>query len=196
MIYESITTGILGFLAIYLFDFVSLKKIPAAKTPAWILGNGLLAYSLGILCLAPDKLPLPAWVIWSGWGFLTISLLLLIYSLFINLPFRKTYVNSGVSDKLITTGGYALVRHPGLHWFTLFVLSLILVSRSSELLVAAPIFVLMDIVLVVIQDKFVFCKMFDGYDSYRQETPMLLPNRQSLNAFIHSLKQANAQNTD
>ena len=187
MIY--IFIGILGFLIVHTFDIVSLKRIPAAKPLTWILGSGLLVYSLIMLCLRSNTLPLPTWSTWLGWGLFALSFFLLIYSLFINLPFRKTYIATGVGDKLITTGLYALVRHPGVPWFTLILLSLILVSKSSPLLIAAPIFILLDIVLVVVQDKFFFGRMFDSYESYRQETPMLVPNRQSLNAFIDSLKQ-------
>jgi protein-S-isoprenylcysteine O-methyltransferase Ste14 len=187
MIY--IIIGSLGFFVIHFFDIVSLKRIPRAKPFTWILGSGLLGYSLVMVCLAPDKLLLPMWSTWLGWALLSTSLLLLIYSLFINLPFRKTYVTTGVGDKLITTGLYALVRHPWIHCFTLVLLSLVLVSKSSLLLIAAPIWISLDIVLVVIQDKFIFGRMFDGYDSYRQQTPMLVPNRRSLNAFINSLKQ-------
>ena len=194
MIY--IVIGSLGFLIIHLFDIVSLKRIPGAKPFAWILGSGLLAYSLIMLCLAPDKLPLPIWSTWLGWALLSVSLFLLIYSLFINLPFRKTYITTGVGDKLITTGVYALVRHPWIHCFTLLLLSLVLVSRSSLLLIASPIWILLYILLVVIQDKFLFGRMFDGYDSYRQETPMLVPNRRSINAFINCLNRARAWNLD
>ncbi len=190
MIYTAI--GCLGFLVIHLFDLVSLKRLPGAKPFIWTLGSGLLVYALVMICLWPHKLPLPIWSAWLGWALLTMSLLPLIYSLFINLPLRKTYIATGVSDKLIRTGLYALVRHPGVHWFILLMLSLILVSKSSLLLIAAPIFILLDIVLVIVQDKFFFGRMFDGYDSYRQETPMLVPNRQSINAFINSLKQARA----
>ena len=189
MYYGLLALGCLGFLVIHLFDIISLKRLPGAKPFVWILGSGLLVYALVMACLQPGKLPLPIWSTWLGWALLTISLILLIYSLFINLPFRKTYIATGVGDKLITTGLYALVRHPGVHWFILVLLSLILVSRSSLLLIAAPIFILLDIVLVIAQDKFFLSSMFDGYDSYRQETPMLVPNRQSINAFINSLKQ-------
>ncbi len=188
MIY--IATGCLGFLVIHLFDIVSLKKLPGAKPFTWVLGSGLLLYALAMVCLKADKIPLPIWSTWLGWALLTISLSLLIYSLFINLPFRKTYIATGVGDKLIRTGLYALVRHPGVHWFILVMLSLILVARSSLLMVAAPIFILLDIVLVIVQDKFFFIRMFASYDSYQRETPMLVPNRQSVSAFINSLKQA------
>ncbi len=189
MIYISV--GIFGFIVIHLFDIVSLKRIPSgAKPGTWIAGGGLLAYSLTMLWLKGNILPLPIWSTWLGWGLLLISLVLLIYSLFVNLPFRKTYIAIGVGDKLITTGLYALVRHPGVIWFIPFMLSLILVSKSSLLLIAAPIFILLDILLVIIQDKFLFGRMFDGYDRYQRETPMLLPNRKSANAFISYLWQA------
>lgn len=187
MIY--IVVGIFGFIVIHLFDIVSLKRIPSGVKPlTWILGSGLLGYSFIMMSLAPDKLLLPLWSTWLGWGLLLLSAFLLVYSLFINLPFRKTYIATGVSDKLITTGLYALVRHPWIHWFILILLSLILVSRSSLLLIAAPIFILLNILLVFIQDKFFFGRMFAGYDRYRKETPMLLPNRKSINACVRTLK--------
>ena len=190
MIYIAI--GAFGFLIIHLFDIVSLKKVPKAKPFTWILGSGLLVYALTVTCLQSDKLLLPMWSAWLGWGLLFVSLSLLVYSLFINLPFRKTYVTAGIGDKLITTGLYALVRHPWVHCFTLLLLSLILASRSSLLLIASPIWILLYILLVVIQDKFLFGRMFDSYDSYRHKTPMLLPNRQSIRAFVNSVKQSRA----
>jgi len=187
-----IASGSLGFLVIHFFDIVSLKRTPGAKPFTWILGSSLLIYSAIMLCLGSDKLLLPSWLTWLGWVLLSTASLLLIYSLFISLPFRKTYVTTGVGDKLITTGPYALVRHPGVHWFIVLMLSLVLVSGSKLLLVASPIWILLDILLVAIQDKFFLSRMFDGYERYRRETPMLLPNKKSVNAFITSLRQARA----
>lgn len=188
MIY--IALGSLGFLITHTFDIIALKRVPWAKPIIWVLGTGLFFYALVRLSFQSNTLPLQTWTTFLGWILLSISLILLIYSLFINLPFRKTYIATGVGDKLIRTGLYTLVRHPGVIWLSLVLLSLILVSKSSLLLIAAPIFIVLDIVLVVMQDKFFFGRMFDGYKSYRQETPMLLPNRRSINAFIDSLKQA------
>lgn len=187
-----IALGSLGLLVIHVFDIVSLKRVPGAKPATWLVGNGLLAYSAIMACFAPDKLSLPVWSTWLGWALLLVSLPLLIYSLFINLPFRKTYVATGVGDKLVTTGLYALVRHPWLHWFILVMLSLVLVSRSLLMLIASPIWILLDILLVIIQDRFSLGRMFAGYDNYRRQTPMLLPNRRSIRAFLNSLKQAGA----
>jgi protein-S-isoprenylcysteine O-methyltransferase Ste14 len=187
MIY--IVLGGLGFLSVQLLDIVSLKRIPGLKPITLVVGNGLLVFSIIMLCLSPDKLALPAWSGWLGWAVLPIALFLLIYSLYINLPFGKTYVATGVGDRLITRGLYALVRHPGVHWFTLLLVALILVSRARLMLIAAPIWLLLDIVLVAIQDRYFFGRMFAGYEDYRRQTPMLIPNRRSLSAFINSLKQ-------
>ena len=192
MIY--IAVGTFGFIMVHLFDIVSLKRVPSGAKPCvWAMGSGLLIYSLVMLCLKSNTLPLPVWSAWLGWGLLALSFFLLIYSLFISLPFRKTYIATGVGDRLIKSGLYALVRHPGVMWFTLVTLSLVLISKSSLLLIAAPIFILLDIVLVIVQDKFFFIKMFDGYESYQRETPMLVPNRQSINAFIKSLRPVRAK---
>jgi protein-S-isoprenylcysteine O-methyltransferase Ste14 len=185
-----IAIGVAGFLVIHTSDFVALKKVPWAKPLTWVLGGGPLVYALTMACLQPDKLPLPNWATWLGWALLAIAAPTLLYSLFINLPFRKTYIARGVGDKLITSGLYALVRHPGVHWFILLVLSLVLVSRSGLVLIAAPIFIFLDIVLVIVQDRFFFGKMFTRYEDYRRETPMLLPNRKSLKAFLNSIRQA------
>jgi protein-S-isoprenylcysteine O-methyltransferase Ste14 len=191
MIY--IVLGGLGFLSVQLLDIVSLKRIPVLKPLTVLVGNGLLVFSIIMLCLSPDKLALPVWSSWLGWVILPIALSMLIYSLYINLPFAKTYVATGVGDKLITSGLYALVRHPGVHWFSLLLLALVLVSSSRLMLIAAPIWVLLDIILVAIQDRFFFGRMFAGYDNYRRQTPMLIPNRRSLSAFINSLSRPEAK---
>lgn len=186
MIY--IVIGTIGFFVVHIFDIISLKRICRIKPYIWILGSGLIIYALVMLCLWPDKLLLPTWSTLLGWGLFFVSLSLLIYSLFINLPFRKTYVATGVSGEVIKTGLYALVRHPWIHYFALLLISLVLVSESSLLLIISPIWIFLNIMLIVVQDKFLFVKMFSGYDTYRLETPMLLPNRRSINAFISQLR--------
>lgn len=185
-----VAMGALGFAIIHLCDIVALKKVPWAKPIAWLSGGGLLIYASVMVCLSPEKLPLPGWLTYLGWPLLIISLSWLIYSLFINLPFGKTYIATGVGDRLITTGLYALVRHPWIHCFTLLLISLFLISGSRLWLAAAPVWLLFDTLLVVIQDRFLFGRMFKGYDDYRRTTPMLVPNRKSLSAFLSQLRSA------
>ena len=191
MIY--IGTGVIGFIVIHFFDLVSLKRIPFGTKPiVWVAGFAILFFSLIRLCLQSNTLSIPVYLNWLGWFLLAISVMMIMFALFINLPFRKTYVSTGVGDKLIKTGLYALVRHPGIYWEALFFFSLVFISHSHLMLTAAPIFVILNTALVIVQDKYFFPKMFKGYNQYQQETPMLVPNRRSVIAFINSLKRSNA----
>ena len=82
-----------------------------AKPTAWVAGWGMWAYSTVMVSLWPDRLALPYWTSVAGWFLLATSLLLMGYSLFINLPFKRTYV-SREKGNLIIGGMYAMVRHP------------------------------------------------------------------------------------
>jgi len=46
--------------------------------------------------------------------------------------FKKTYFATGVSDKLVTSGKSALVRHPWTTWYALLMLSLVPVTRAHD----------------------------------------------------------------
>jgi protein-S-isoprenylcysteine O-methyltransferase Ste14 len=116
-----IGTGVLGFIVIHLFDLASLKRVPFGVKPlVWVAGFAILFFSLARLCLQTNILSIPVYLYWIGWFLLGISVMMIMLALFINLPFRKTYVNAGVSDRLIKTGLYALVRHPGVYWVAAF----------------------------------------------------------------------------
>jgi protein-S-isoprenylcysteine O-methyltransferase Ste14 len=186
---EHILLGVLAFLIAFFFDLATLRRIPYLKQIIGLASASLFGYSLLAVCLAPVKLRLPDWLSWVGWLFLLVSFSLLVYSLFLEIPFRQTYVADGVGDRLVKTGTYALVRHPGVLWFALFLASLILVSRSRPLLVAAPVWFFMDVLYVWIQERFYFTRMFPGYEQYKQETPMLVPNRESIAKFVKTPKR-------
>lgn len=181
-----IALGVFGFVAGYLFDLVSLRKVPLLKHSTGVVAVALLGGSLLMVCLRSERVVLPPWATWAGWALLAASSFLLVYSLFIELPFRKTYIGVEGGQRLVTTGTYALVRHPGVLWYALFLLSLILVSKSKLLLLAAPLWLSLDVLWVILQERFSFAKIFPDYESYKRETPMLLPTRKSIAACIRT----------
>ncbi len=187
--------GILGFAIIHLSDPAAIRRLPLVKPVVWVIGIGLLVYSSVMAGLSPEKFSLPSWATWLGWMLFGFSFVLIFLSLFVNLPFRKTYITRGVGDRLVTTGMYAIVRHPGVPCAVLLVVSFILISRSWLALVSAPVFLLLDVLLVTMQDRFYFGRMFPGYDDYRRQTPMLIPNARSIRAFVESLRQAKSRST-
>jgi len=184
-----ILLGVLGIIIVYFCDFLAIKRIPYIKPIMWVFGWSLLVYTMVMASLWPDKIVLPGWVGWVGWILLVVSILLIVHAIFVSLPFRKTYIATGAGEKLVTTGFYALVRHPWLHWSILLLISLILVSRSRLVLFAATPFVLLEVISVSLQEYFFLRRIFYGYERYRKETPMLIPNRKSIKNFFNSLKQ-------
>ena len=184
-----IALALIGFAIIHLCDPAAIKRVPFAKPVAWLTGLGLLIYSGVMASLSGEKFDLPGWTVGLGWALLAASSALIVFSLFVNIPFRKTYVATGIGDRLVTTGFYSLTRHPGVLWTALLVGSLVLVSRSYLVLAAAPVIVTADVLLVAIQDRFFFGRMFPGYEEYRRDTPMLVPNARSIKAFTVWLRQ-------
>lgn len=175
-----ISLGVLAFLISFFFDLAAIKRIPYLKQIIGLASASLLGYSLLVVCLAPAKLQLPDWLSWVGWALFSVSVSLLVYSLFLEIPFRQTYAADGVGHRLVKTGTYALVRHPGVLWLALFLLALVLVSRSRLLLLATPVWLFMDVLHVWVQESFFLEKMFPNYKQYRKETPMLIPTRSSI----------------
>lgn len=190
MVYAAL--GILGFSLIHLFDFVSLKRIPFLKPILWSSGSALLVYAILMVSLLPDKFLFPLQVIILGWILFGISTFLFLYSLFINLPIVNTYIKRGVASHLVTRGLYSLVRHPGVYGFTMMMIAVLMVSGVKLLIVIAPVWIFVDVVLVIFQDKYVFIKMFPNYNEYKKQTPMLIPNKRSITNFIKSFEKERA----
>jgi protein-S-isoprenylcysteine O-methyltransferase Ste14 len=172
--------GVLAFVLAGLFDLAALRQWRRAKQVSGAAAVLLFSYAVVMVALHPDRLQIPALLSWAGWGLLVLSVLLLVYSLFLEIPFAQTYVGEGVGDQLITTGTYALVRHPGVLWLALFLLALVLVSGSRLLLMATPLWLAVDVLYVWLQEETFLGRVFPGYDEYRKETPMILPSRKSM----------------
>jgi protein-S-isoprenylcysteine O-methyltransferase Ste14 len=183
-----IVLSAIGFGFLFLFEVVSINNLPAFKPIIFLISNGLLIPSVILMALSPNKVIFPVWTFSLGWILLPPAVFLKIYSLLIGLPFRKTYISKEVSHTLITTGIYSLVRYPWLGSFLLMLLALILVSGSRLLMIATPILIGMNLILAILQDRFFYIRMFTGYAGYRRQTPMLIPNRQSLKAFMRSIR--------
>jgi len=186
-----IVIGVLGFLVAVAFDWVSLKRLPAAtKQLVGLLSVGLLTYSTVMVCLTPEKFDFPFFAVPLGILLLLVSLFLLVYSLFIEIPFGSTYSSKGTSNKLTTTGTYALTRHPGVLWLALFYVALILLFPSATMIIATIVWIIMDIIWVLLEDKVFFPRMFPDHSSYQKQTPFLIPNRKSFSACLRTIRAA------
>ena len=175
--------GVAGYLTLYTADWFSTRNKPLPKIAANLIGTGLLVFAHFKVGLAGSNFGLPS--IWRLLG-LTMMLVfgaLLVYSLYLEIPIRASYLESG-NGNLITTGTYSLSRHPGVFWYIFFGLGFILASANTWALVAAPLWIAMNIGLAWFQDRYYFPIMFSGYEEYKTTTPFLIPTTSSFRRFI------------
>ena len=192
----NILIGSVGFIITHLFDVVALSGIRKIKPVIWLVGNGLIFYALVRLCLSVPNIGLPDWLAWIGWPLVLFGLYFQIAAITTDIPVKKTYMESGTGNHLIKTGFFAMARHPGVIFFIILTIGLTLVSDSLWMLIAVPVFGALDVLLVVIQDKYFFPKMFSGYEEYRKETPSIIPTINSIKACIKTIKRSTVNNKE
>ncbi|HYF83394.1 MAG TPA: hypothetical protein VEB00_10250 [Clostridia bacterium] len=182
-----IILGAVGFLFILLFDIYTLKTDGLKRKALGLSGVVLIAYSAIMATIVSEKIAIPAairiaaWILWAAAAFL------LVYSLFLELPFKKTYGEAKYSSELVDTGTYALCRHPGVLWFGLMFSFYFLATGAVLIIPAGIIWTAIDIIHVYIEDKFFFPRMFASYKGYTESTPMLIPNKKSIRRCISTI---------
>lgn len=177
-----ISIGCLAFFLMLISDLNKIRQINGFINLSFIAGILLLLYSSLMIIL--NDLNNQNWALWKwGTGILaSLFLILLIYSLFGAIPFKKTYIEAK-KNTVVKTGMYALCRHPGVIWFFFFYFFLALTLSSSLLLLAALVWTSLNIIYVVIQDNWIFPITLAGYEAYKQEVPFLLPDKNSWQNF-------------
>lgn len=180
--------GALGFLPGYLFELAGLRPIPLARPLLWLAASGLLIYSLVMVSSRSEQFWLPGWLSGLGWALVPLAALLLVYSMFLEIPFRRAYLARSPGPTLVQTGTYALVRHPTVLWFAFLLLSLLLATRSRPLLWALPLWIALNIGWMALQERISLRRAFPDYAHYRRTTPMLIPKRQSIAACLRSFR--------
>jgi protein-S-isoprenylcysteine O-methyltransferase Ste14 len=110
------------------------------------------------------------------------------YSIMVEIPFRKGWVDEGHTDELVTTGTYSLARHPGVIWFSFAIIATAIATRSKRMLLAAPVMIAGDVAHVTFQEQAVLTNVFgDAYREYQHTTPFLVPTLASFTKFVETL---------
>ena len=183
-----IIIGIIGFGIAFAYDWLSLRRIQVVSQVAGLAAAALIIFATIMVCRAPSKLNVPFFATIIGGCLLIVSLSLFIYSLLIEIPFHRTYVKQVAGRKLVSTGTYALVRHPGVIWLALVFIAISLIYPSGTLFLAVIIWWFLDLIYATAQDTYFFPRMFIGYEEYKKQTPFLIPTKQSFYACLKTLK--------
>ena len=183
-----IVLGAASFFVVFWVDAVSVHNVRHVKPLLWISAAALFMAGLVLAARDPSPFVLPAALSAAGWVLATLFFLLLVYSLFIEIPLVSAYVRKGTAPAVVCRGTYALCRHPGVLWLAGFLLSLLLATGSRALIIAVPLWVGLDVLWVVLQERLYFVRMFGAaYESYQRTVPLLVPNPRSVRECIRTV---------
>ena len=185
---QEIGLGAAAFFLLFGADFCSLRSIPLVKPLLWAVGGALFTAALVRAAGCPPRVAIPAFLSALGWVLAALFLLLLVYSLFLEIPFASAYLRRGGPNRLMTRGTYALSRHPGVLWQAGLVASLFPATGSLPLLAALPVWTGLNLLYVTLQEGLFFVRLFgQEYREYQQDVPMLLPTRASVKRCLRTL---------
>jgi len=186
MIY--ITIGVLAFLLFIIYDINSIIMKNKYLNSCFFLGFLLLAAAtIGIVITSWDLIIIDLLRMGIYGTLAAIFLFLLIYTLFFALPFKNTYVETKSNPEVCQNGIYALCRHPGVLWFMGFYIFFGLALKVPLLISAAVIFSVLNLFYVIFQDQWTFMKIFGNYDTYKLDTPFIIPNLKSIKRCLQTL---------
>lgn len=175
----SIFLVICAFALMFLSDELKLRKRTGTGKLAFLTGALVLVTAFFAAAFGGQRFSLPPmakalFLLLAGAGAFGLYL-----SLFSALPAKATYLDKQEAQTLVDSGMYALCRHPGALWLPIFSGFLALGLANIELLAAAALSSLLNVLYVVYQDKRVFPKTIRGYDQYKKTVPFLFPTAQS-----------------
>lgn len=183
----SLVLGAMAYACAICFDLAALAGRKSLKRLAGLLA--LVSFTIAFVwaILAGPLLAVPKFISFLGWPLMATSAVLLLYSLFLEIPFTITYLSPDAPSTLVRTGTYALTRHPGVLWLGFFLLGAVLASRSRTLLWASLLWWGLDFMYAWWQDQWLFPRQFPDYRAYQRETPMFLPTRASIRRCLVTL---------
>ncbi len=113
--------------------------------------------------------PLPGFVAWIIFPLIIAFALLLIYSVMI-----ETALFSDSTGKLYQGGTYRISRHPGFIWYTMINGLVLIYYWNYRITMLCIGLTLCNLILIAVEDRIFFPKMFAEYEEYKKHTPFFL----------------------
>ncbi len=173
--------GVIGFLLLFVSDVCGLREKCTFQFVSAIVGTFFIFVSSVMILTLGYNYELAL-------GFRIIGLLLAITFLLLTIYSVVIEVSKNNDDKqLITSGTYALNRHPGVLWLFLYYFFGSFFFADYMILIAGIVFTIVNIIYVHLQEMLIFKHIFENYDEYKKTTPMILPTKSSLQKCIKTI---------
>lgn len=186
--------GIVSFVVLSVYDLAALRGAGVWKHLIGVISIVLLAFGFVRIATSGQTLGLPWAARIGGIAACVVFGALLIYSLFGELSLSETYTNPDTPQYLVTTGTYAMCRHPGVLWFIGGLAGFAVAVDSTAALAALPLWGGLDIAYAVLQDRYYFPKIFGhAYREYQRSVPFLVPTRRSLHRCLRTMGRSHGR---
>lgn len=173
----SFGVGACGFAAVAAYDIAQVRHRRRLALVSAIAGYLCLAASLTVVIVsyspAKDSFILLLLKILFAAGFFV----LLLYSVLIEIPLalRRSRPSPAQARKVISSGTYGIVRHPGFLWFALMWGAIILIYLNPVVTRVGLGLVSLDFLLIAAEDLVFFPRIFSDYEEYRKRIPFIVP---------------------
>lgn len=158
--------------------FFALGTLLLAVSLVWDICAALAAGAFGGLC---------DWLLLAAGAACFAAL---IYSLFFALAFDETYKRQENGRSVYDRGVYALCRHPGiLFFFGMYLFLALAALPMDQLLFHGLTFSALNLAYACFQDRVTFPRTLDGYRSYQQRIPFLIPTKSSIHLAYQTLRR-------
>ena len=176
-----ILVGAASFFILLASDHAEARGRACLKRATVITASLAFVLASAALLAAPEKLTLPLAVRIAGVVLSLPFLGLLVSSLFLEVSAGARRHEGNGKKRLVTTGTYALVRHPGVLWLFFLHVCLVGASASVPFFVALPFWTAANVLLALVQDRTSFPLLFGvEYREYRHRVPFLVPTAASI----------------
>jgi protein-S-isoprenylcysteine O-methyltransferase Ste14 len=176
-----LAAGSAAFVLLSVADLATLRERRLIRAMAFAAATVLFCGALALAAVRGPRLAVSPGFRAAGGILAALSLALAAVSLFREVPTPRIYLGKPAPRRLVTTGTYALCRHPGVLWLTVFLASLAALAASRDLAILTPIWIAMDVIHVHWQERRYLIPVFGSeYLKYRNQVPFLVPSARSI----------------
>jgi len=167
-------TSTFGFFLLILSDYIQAKG--GKRGTRLLSASGYTVISLILIYILADSPGFAVYPLSTLLGYVLVILFsgLLVYSVLIEIPLYRKRCNLK-GDKALMKGTYGFCRHPGFIWFLLLMPSLYLVHHSVFYAAVSLYMAFLDFILIFVEDKYFFPRIFTNYSEYCTRVPFLIP---------------------
>lgn len=165
----------IGFISLGIYDIAQIRGWRRIGTLASIIGYGTIVSSIIFYIIHAPSPPGPVVIGAVGLIIATAGLIGLVYTVIFEVKRKPQDGPTDEPRRVYRLGSYGVVRHPGFWWYLLMCVALGGVYRATNMVVFLSLTVGMNFVLILLEDRYLFPRIFTDYGQYRRQVPFLIP---------------------